>query len=95
MQTGKYVVRFNLKISRRYFEFPTKTVVYVFSYRRVYRADARTTQQPADLPYGDNPPTYSDVTGIVDETQQSKMDKYKNKGKEILAKVTLYKNTSN
>jgi len=67
----------------------------LYANRRVYRADARTTQRTEDLPYGDNPPTYSDVTGIVDETQQSKMDKYKNKGKEILAKVTLYKNTSN
>ena len=63
----------------------------------MYRSDARSTQQSAqrDLPYGDEPPTYSDVTGIVTETQQTKMDKYKNKGKEILAKVTLYKNTTN
>merc|ERR1711962_247328 len=72
----------------------------VYSNRRVYRAEACTTAQPVqptrdDLPYGDDPPTYSDVTGIVTETQQTKMDKYKNKGKEILAKVTLYKNTTN
>jgi len=67
-----------------------------YANRRVYRAEARATQEPTrDLPYGDEPPTYSDVTGIVTETQQTKMDKYKNKGKEILAKVTLYKNTTN
>lgn len=69
-----------------------------YANRRVYRADARTTaqEQTRDLPYGDDPPTYSDVTGIVTETtQQTKMDKYKNKGKEILAKVTLYKSTTN
>ena len=45
-----------------------------------------------DLPAYDEPPTYSDVTGIV--TQETKMDKYKNKGKEILAKVTYYRNTT-
>jgi len=76
-----------------------------YANRRVYRADARTTTTSAphpqgdpqrDLPYGDDPPTYSDVTGIVTETtQQTKMDKYRNKGKEILAKVTLYKSTPN
>ena len=45
-----------------------------------------------DLPAYDEPPTYSDVTGIV--TQETKMDKYKNKGKEILAKVTYYRNST-
>ena len=45
-----------------------------------------------DLPAYDEPPTYSDVPGIV--TQETKMDKYKNKGKEILAKVTYYRNTT-
>jgi len=42
---------------------------------------------PSHLPYNDAPPTYNDVTGTG-----NKMDKYKNKGKDILAKVTLYKN---
>ena len=63
--------------------------------RRVYRADARSTADMGphrDLPAYDEPPTYSDVTGIV--TQETKMDKYKNKGKEILAKVTYYRNTT-
>jgi len=66
-----------------------------YANRRVYRADARSTADMGphrDLPAYDEPPTYSDVTGIV--TQETKMDKYKNKGKEILAKVTYYRNTT-
>jgi len=72
--------------------------ISVFKYksgRRVYRS--RSNSRPhrvsvTNLPYNDAPPTYNDVTGTRPQTT---MDKYKNKGKEVLAKVTLYKNTTN
>jgi len=75
----------------------------VFKYKsgnRVYRSTPTATRRvtvvgnappPSHLPYNDAPPTYNDVTGTKAET---KMDKYKNKGKDILAKVTLYRNTA-
>merc|ERR1712142_61473 len=77
--------------------------ISVFKYnsgRRVYRSRSSSRQQRvsvSNLPYMDAPPTYNDVTGrgpTRPSSQQTAMDKYKNKGKEILAKVTLYKNTN-
>lgn len=81
--------------------------ISVFKYksgRRVYRNRGRSAAAaaasvttvhgnaapPSHLPYNDAPPTYNDVTGAKTNTD-NKMDKYKNKGKDILAKVTLYK----
>jgi len=65
----------------------------VKSGRRIYR-QGRTPSPAAaptsNLPYSDAPPTYNDVTGVRNET---KMDKYKTKGKDILAKVTFYTKT--
>jgi len=54
----------------------------------------------SSLPYIDAPPTYNDVTGggntaTAAATPETTMGKYKNKGKDILAKVTLYKSGTN
>jgi len=70
--------------------------ISVFKYKsgnRVYRsrsASRANRVSVSNLPYNDAPPTYNDVTGAARQPQ-SAMDKYKNKGKDILAKVTLYK----
>ena len=52
---------------------------------RTYRGRDQQSPQGASYPTDDLPPKYSDVTGLT--TEQGKFDKYKNKGKEILAKI--------
>jgi len=76
--------------------------ISVFKYnaagRRVYRGrnggnQNRTARvSVSSLPYNDAPPTYNDVTGTTGNAETTTMGKYKNKGKDILAKVTLYRN---
>lgn len=55
---------------------------------RAYRANGQSNATTNNYPANDAPPKYSDVTGIsTSETQQKAFDKYKNKGKELLAKI--------
>jgi len=57
---------------------------------RAYRSNGQMNQNAATshYPVNDAPPKYSDVTGVsVTESQQKAFDKYKNKGKEMLAKI--------
>ena len=60
---------------------------------RAYRGREQTTQNGMMYPANDEPPKYSDVTGTSVNTEQGKFDKYKTKGKEILAKIYVVKNT--
>ena len=57
---------------------------------RPYRGSQQSPQVAA-YPVDDAPPKYSDVTGVVTTEDQGKFDKYKNKGKEILAKIYVVK----
>lgn len=66
--------------------------------KRVYRGrrDQNRTARVSvsSLPYNDAPPTYNDVTAggnSATTSPETTMGKYKNKGKDILAKVTLYR----
>merc|ERR1711872_245053 len=57
---------------------------------RAYRANGNTNQNNTtnNYPANDLPPKYSDVTGIsTSESQQKALDRYKNKGREMLAKI--------
>jgi len=57
---------------------------------RAYRANGNTNQNNTTNNYhaNDLPPKYSDVTGIsTSESQQKALDRYKNKGREMLAKI--------
>jgi len=63
---------------------------------RAYRANGSSNQNTTNnnYPANDLPPKYSDVTGIsVVESQQSALDKYKNKGKEMLAKIYVVRDS--
>ena len=57
---------------------------------RPYRGSQQSPQVAA-YPVDDAPPKYSDVTRVVTTEEQGKFDKYKNKGKEILAKIYVVK----
>ena len=64
--------------------------------QRIYRGRTQTQQgininDTGASPYNDQPPKYSDVTGINRNVEEGKFDRYKNKGKELLAKVYLVK----
>ena len=55
---------------------------------RAYRGNANSTTGVTHGPANDLPPKYSEVTGIGATNQdQGTFEKYKTKGKEILAKV--------
>ena len=55
---------------------------------RAYRANGQSNPATNNYPANDAPPKYSDVTGIsTSESQQKAFDKYKNKGKDLLAKI--------
>jgi len=55
---------------------------------RAYRANGQSNTTANNYPANDAPPKYSDVTGIsTSDSQQKAFDKYKNKGKELLAKI--------
>ena len=57
---------------------------------RAYRANGNSNQNATTSNYhaNDLPPKYSDVTGIsTSESQQKALDRYKNKGREMLAKI--------
>ena len=62
--------------------------------QRIYRGRTQT-QQGVNVnnnrPYNDEPPKYSDVTQTNRNMEEGKFDRYKNKGKELLAKVYLVK----
>lgn len=57
---------------------------------RPYRGSQQSPQVAA-YPVDDAPPKYSEVTGVATNEDQGKFDKYKNKGKEILAKIYVVK----
>lgn len=57
---------------------------------RAYRGSDQSPQGMA-YPTDDAPPKYSDVTGTIPNQEQGKIDKYKNKGKELLAKIYVVK----
>ena len=64
--------------------------------QRIYRGRIQTQQgvnasNARPYPYNDEPPKYSDVTETNRNMEEGKFDRYKNKGKELLAKVYLVK----
>ena len=57
---------------------------------RAYRGRDQSPQG-MNYPRDDAPPKYSDVTGTSTNQEQGRLDKYKNKGKELLAKIYVVK----
>ena len=69
---------------------------YRSSRQTVYRSQGRRPTPNGTvhttLPYNDAPPKYADVTGATaNSAEEGRLDRYKNKGKELLAKVYVVK----